>query len=166
MTMPSDDDRDAKLSPGAASPVSMTTRVVAGLGCVAFGAFILAAAFRLIPIEPSRGVPHWIVGVAGMCFSIAGVALLLPQRPSRLHDALGASLFTLFATMGVWVGFAPGERHFSGGVSIGPIAASGFDGEAVGRFAFGTMGVLVGLLAIFTWRRAFRKRNDDSSAPS
>jgi len=129
--------------------------------CIGFGVFICAAATRWIDLPPAPGVPLWIVGLAGAVFVLAGMAVALPQRTSRLQDVLGALLFTAFATVGLWIGFGPGQRKFSGGLSVGPVAFGGESNEMVGRIAFGAMGVLVLLIALTAWRRVFRLRSGD-----
>jgi len=141
-------------------------RVLSGWGraavacfCIGFGAFICAAALRWIDVRPAPGVPYWIAGLAGAVFALAGIAIALPQRPSRVHDALGALLFSAFAAIGLWVGFGPGPRAFSGSASIGPLAVGGGGGETIGRIAFGAMGVVVSLIAVLAWRRLFRPRD-------
>ena len=127
--------------------------------CVGFGAFIGAAAMRWIDVPPAPGVPYWIVGLAGAVFALAGIAIALPQRATRLQDVLGALLFSAFASIGLWIGFGPGERHFGGGMSVGPVAFGGDSGDMTGRVAFGAMGVLVSLIAVAAWRRVFRPRD-------
>jgi hypothetical protein len=84
--------------------------------------------------------------------------MALPQHPSRLHDALGAMLFTVFAAIPLWVGFGPGPRAFGGSASIGPLTVSGLGGETVGRIVFGAMGIVGTLIAALAWRRLFRRR--------
>jgi hypothetical protein len=88
--------------------LSGRTRAVAAAFLIGSGLFICAAALRWINVPPAPGVPHWIVGLAGAVFLLAGIAVALPQRASRLQDFLGAVLFTAFATMGLWIGFGPG----------------------------------------------------------
>ena len=131
-------------------------RAAVACSCIGSGAFICAAALRWIDVRPAPGVPYWIAGLAGVVFALAGIAIALPQRPSRVHDALGALLFSAFAAIGLWVGFGPGPRAFSGSVAIGPVAVGGGGGETIGRIVFGAMGVVVALIAVLAWRRLFR----------
>ena len=138
--------------------VSPRGRYAIGALAVAIGAFIIAIALRWIDIAPTRGTPYWIVGLAGVVFALAGVALFLPQRPSRAQDVVGALLFSAFAAIGLWVGFGPGEREFSGSMSAGPVAVGAMTGASVGRFVFGAMGIVVALIALVAWRRVFRPR--------
>ncbi len=151
---------DAPQPPRVASTadVSPRQRYTIGAIAVAIGAFIIAIALRWIDIAPTRGTPYWIVGLAGSVFALAGVALLLPRRRSRAQDVLAALLFSAFAAIGLWVGFGPGEREFSGSMSAGPIAVGGTAGEGIGRAVFGAMGIVVALIAGVAWRRVFRPR--------
>ena len=139
--------------------LSRKTRAGVALGCTGFGLFLCAAAMRWIDVRLAPGVPDWITGLAGANFVIAGTAVALPQCASRLQDILGASLFTAFATMGLWVGLGPGERRFSGGWSVGPTALGGEGNGIVGRVLFGAMGFFVVLLALRAWSRVFRRHD-------
>ncbi len=141
------------------SDLSPRTRYALGALMLAFGGFIVAIALRWIDIAPTRGTPYWIVGLAGGLFSLAGIALLLPTRLSRALDVVGALLFSGFANLGLWVGFGPGERQFSGSFSAGPVGTAGGGNASLGRFMFGTMGILVAVVALLAWRRVFRPRN-------
>ncbi len=145
--------------PGSASVGSLSGNARAGIAvlCIGFGLFICAAAARWIDVQPAPGVPHWLVGLAGAIFVLAGIAVALPQRPTRVQDFVGALLFTAFAAMGLWIGFGPGDRRFSGSWSFGPIAG-GESSAIVGRLMFGAMGVLVAVIALYAWRRVFRHR--------
>ena len=135
-------------------------RVLSGWGraavacfCIGFGAFICAAALRWIDVRPAPGVPYWIAGLAGAVFALAGIAIALPQRPSRVHDALGALLFSAFAAIGLWVAEAVHDVRRVADHEHRRI------GETIGRIAFGAMGVVVSLIAVLAWRRLFRPRD-------
>lgn len=154
--------------PRSASAGELTgrPRVAVAAFCIGFGLFICAAGLRWVDVKPSPGVPHWILGLAGVVFLLAGIAIALPRPPSRWHDVIGALLFTVFATMGLWIGFGPGERRFGGGLSAGGLAVHGAGSSSVGRFVFGGMGVLVLLIALVAWRRVFRRRPEASEEPT
>jgi hypothetical protein len=147
-------------SAATTSVASGWSRIVIACSCIGAGAFICAAALRWIDVRPAQGVPYWIAGLAGVVFLVAGIAVALPQHPSRIHDALGATLFTAFATIALWVGFGPGPRAFNGAASIGPVSVGGIGGgETLGRIVFGIMGVVVLFIAAIAWRRLFRPRD-------
>lgn len=143
------------------SELSVRTRAAVAVFCIGFGLFICAAAMRWINVPPAAGVPYWIAGLAGLVFVLAGIAVALPQRASRLQDLLGALLFTAFAALALWIGFGPGPRHFSGGISVGPVAFGGEGDGTIGRIMFGAMGILVALIAIKAWRRLVRPRDEE-----
>ena len=127
---------------------------------VAFGLFIIAVGLRVVPVAPSRGVPYWLVSLVGSLFVLAGVALALPPRATRLGDVIAAVIFTGFAVMALWIGASPGERHSGGtGLSLGPVTIQVSDGPSVGRIAFTIAGALIALLAVLARRRSFRRRD-------
>ena len=136
------------------SPIA---RALTGFGVIAFGVVMLAAGLSWIPLQPSPGVPHWLVGLIGAICVLAGTMAFLPPGSSRLTDMLAAILFTAFAVVPLWIGFGPGKRHFSGGISLGPIGI-GISGETIGRSAFGPAGLLLALVAAVVWSRVFRER--------
>ena len=156
--MQDSDDKPRLVDGGSMGDVSPRGRALIAAGLIGFALFMFAAAFQWIDVRPSRGVPYWIVAVVGVIAALAGIAVALPQRASRLNDFLGAILFTAFAVVPLWIGFGPGPRTFGGGIAIGPIGF-GFGGETAGRVVFGIVGVLVALIAVYAWRRAFRRRD-------
>lgn len=135
---------------------SARSRHIVAIACLIAGAGIIAIALRWIDIPPTPGTPRWVVGLAGCVFALAGVALLLPQGQSRAQHLVGALLLSAFASIGLWIGFGPGERHFSASVSAGAAVAYSEGHEGLGRFVFGTMGVIVALCALAVWKRLFR----------
>jgi hypothetical protein len=147
------------------SALSVRARAAVAVFCIGFGLFVCAAAMRWIAVPLARGVPFWIAGLAGAVFVLAGIAVALPQHTTRLQDLLGALLFTAFATIGIWAGFGPGQRNFSGGTSVGPLTFGGESNEMVGRILFGAMGILVALIAVKAWRRLTRPRDEDQAQP-
>ncbi|HZQ61828.1 MAG TPA: hypothetical protein VFC24_10790 [Casimicrobiaceae bacterium] len=134
----------------------MRERTIIAAIMLAAGAGIIAIALGWIDIAPTPGTPRWVVGLAGSVFAFAGVALLLPPQDSRAQNLIGALLLSAFAAIGLWIGFGPGERHFLASLSGGAAVASSGGHEGLGRFVFGTMGVLVALCALAVWRRVFR----------
>jgi hypothetical protein len=133
----------------------------------AAGAFVVAGALGWIPLELSPGVPRWVGAAAGFAFAVAGVIVSLPPRESRLVDSAAATLVSLFAAIGGWVAFAPGERHFSSSVSVGGIAASGDAAGWAGRIAFGIGAILCGVFAALLWKRVLfpPAKRDDAPPP-
>jgi hypothetical protein len=161
------DDPEADATPGerrrpeaSVSDLPPRTRALVVCGLAGFGLFMLAVGLRIVGIAPSRGVPYWLVDLVGVLFLLAAVAAALPARPSRLHDVVGALIFTGFAVMALWIGAGPGERHFGGtGLSLGPVTVEVSSGPSVGRVAFTVAGALIALVAVLAWRRVFRRRD-------
>ena len=140
---------DAPLTPGG--------RLAMGLIFVVAGLPIMAVATGLITPRPgSLHAPEWVVFMAGFTFSMAGTLVLLPGDWIRLRGFLGGLLVTAFASVFDWVAFGPGERHFSGGLSIGPVFTSSASSELSGRIWFGIAGALISCFALWAWVRWLR----------
>jgi hypothetical protein len=142
------------------------TRLFPAALCGALGAFLVAIWLGFVKIVPARDVPYWIFGLAGALFLIAALGIALPQRATRLQAVLAATMYTGFAYMGLWIGFGPGERHFSGSASIGPVTFGNVGSTTLGRVMFGAGGLLAALVALLAWRRALRPRDPSIDAPS
>jgi hypothetical protein len=87
---------------------------------------------------------------------MAGTLFLLPENRIGLCGFLGGVLVTAFASVFDWIAFGPGERHFGGGLSIGPVLTSSASSELSGRIWFGIAGVLISCLALCAWVRWMR----------
>jgi hypothetical protein len=121
-----------------------------GLLFVVVGLPIMALAIGLIaPRAGSMQAPSWVVFLAGFSFSLAGLLILVPREMTRLHGCLGTVFMAVFASIFDWVAFGPGERHFSGGVSIGPMFTSSTSSELGGRIMFGVPAVLMSVWALW-----------------
>ena len=147
--------------------LSPRARLVMGLVFVLAGLPIMAVATGLITPKPgSMHAPPWVVFLAGSSFSLAGVMILMPESMSKLRGFLGAVFMIGFASIFVWIAFGPGERHFSGGFSIGPLFSSSPSSEMGGRIAFGIAAVLLSAFALwgtYAWLRSlFRHGSDDA----
>jgi hypothetical protein len=86
-------------------------------------------------------------------FFFAGVLMALPAQWARSRSILSALLMTAFAVTFDWIAFGPGERHFSGGFSMGFLGMGFSPGQWMGRIAFGLFGVLTTVLAVMAWAR-------------
>jgi len=136
------------------------------LVCIAAGSAIVAGAVGWLPMKLSPGVPRWVGAAAGLVFVLGGVAIALPPRASRLKDLAGATLVTLFASIGAWIAFWPGERAFNSSVSSGAVSVSGSGNEWVGRIAFGFGAILCAAFAAFLWKRVLFPPDRRDSIPS
>lgn len=127
----------------------------AGASAVVIGLVIILLGAGIIPApESSFHAPHWVVGAAGLAFLCAGVAIWLGSAGPR--DALepwrrlgvdlsGLTIIVCFAAMFSWIGFAPGEREFSGGLPLIGAKAN----NSLGRIVFGGFGLVAwGIVAV------------------
>lgn len=81
---------------------------------------------------------------------------MLSEQWVKTRGFLGGLLLTGFAALFDWIAFGPGERHFSGGLSIGPLSTSGSGSELTGRVVFGVAAASMSLLALWVWGRWLR----------
>ena len=101
-------------------------RLVFGLVAMAAGLAPMALATGLLTARPgSMRAPEWVVFLAGCTFFLAGWLILLPERWVKARGFLGVVLLSGFAAVFDWISFGPGERQFSGGLSIGPLSTLG-----------------------------------------
>ena len=132
-------------------------RLVFGLFAMAAGLAPMALATGLLTSRPgSMRAPEWVVFLAGCTFFLAGWLILLPERWVKTRGFLGVVLLSGFAAVFDWVSFGPGERHFSGGLSIGPLSTFGSSSELTGRIVFGVAAASMSLLALWIWGRWLR----------
>jgi hypothetical protein len=135
------------------------------------GIYFGMVGLRLLPIPGGSSnlhAPLWLVFCVGLAFTLAGVALFIQaighgnadgELPAaapqwlRIAQFLAAlTIFVLFAAIASWVAFGPGEREFSGTVTIG-----GHASDLAGRIAFGFGAVITWLSALAFGVYGFRK---------
>jgi MFS family permease len=138
--------------------VSRRAQIGLGVSLIAAGLAVIALAFGWIASPPGyMKAPRWVVGSAGAVFFLGGLLMLLPDDGKSKRGAfLGALMTSLFALVGTWVAFWPGERHFGGALAgaAGTIKIS--VGEYVGRAAFGIGAVILIAFAAWAWVRWLR----------
>jgi hypothetical protein len=142
-----------------ATTAELTPRARLVFGLIAMAAGLAPMAFATGLLTPSPGsmrAPQWVVFLAGSTFFLAGWLILLPERWVKARGLLGVVLLSGFAAVFDWISFGPGERHFSGGLSIGPLASSGSSSELTGRAVFGIAAASMSLLAFWVWGRWLR----------
>lgn len=137
-----------ELSPGAGL-------VMGGL-FAAIGLAVVFLGLGWIPIDPSRvHAPMWVIGLSGMVFLLPGLLMCYyaiqnglsgeagrPKEPGEIggpSQLVGGLMVSIFAIIGLWVGFGDGPRKFSGGLT-------GSDWE--GRILFGGIGLLFAMIAL------------------
>jgi len=149
----------AREPPDAATrPLSPRAKAHVGVACAAMGLLTLA-----IGTHAALGAPHataddFIYVPAALAFVFAGALLALPPERVALTPLLGALLITSFAVTFDWIAFAPGERHFSGGVSFGGLGVGARPGELFGRAMFGVGAVIADIVAVVLWVRMVRAK--------
>ena len=147
--------RETILDPARRAPKRLVALIpwlfiTAGVG------MILVAA-DLIPTDPRKfEAPRWVVGAAGLVFAMAGIAMAT-ARPEHSAPGARATLRTFLPVLGIvggmaaianWVAFGPGERHFSGGISIPFVSFAFRSSEWTGRAAFGIGAVMLDCIVV------------------
>ena len=143
-----------------------------GLATSATGIFILLSALNVIPSDDaSYNAPRWVAAAAGITFAAGGVLLLLKEASAEYgsytifgvpalaaaQSGLGLLIFVSLALIGNWIAFGPGDRQFSGSLSIGIGTIGGLSDEWVGRACFGAGAILMDVFIIFVLVRAIRR---------
>ena len=128
---------------------------------------------------PPPGVanaPMWVVVLAGLCFLLGGLGVLIPaavtgevtsdgELPAGapywlrvFQYLLVLTIFAAFAMIGSFVALGPGTRSF--GISVPFVSTSG-GSEIFGRIAFGVGAIITWLclilVAVGGWRKFIRR---------
>ena len=133
-------------------PLSRRGSLVAGVLAAGMGILIIVlGAYRASVAAHAIGWDDFMFLPAALIFVFGGA--LLSPKPAQpgLRRFLGAALVTCFAITLDWIAFAPGERHFSGGVSLGFVSVGTSSADWVGRAIFGVFGVIATLGALAAW---------------
>ena len=148
------------------------TGILMGTAFTAAGLMIVFIALDWIHVDPSSiHAPRWVLAVCGGIFALPGIGMLYyafvnlaggggragagrAGRGARDGPPVLLKLIGLTVTVGMaavfgWVAFGSGERHFSGGIGLGPIHLGGSSSGAGGRVVFGIGAVLIGALAVW-----------------
>ena len=147
----------AREPPDAATrPLSPRAKVYVGAACAAMGVLTLAIGTHAALNARHATADNFMYVPAALAFVFAGALVALPPRRSALTRILGALLITSFAVTFDWIAFAPGERHFSGGMSFGGFGIGVRPGELFSRAMFGIGAVIADLVAVVLWVRLLR----------
>jgi hypothetical protein len=145
-------------------------RLIVITPAMAIGGWMLLASLGLFGhLVPHPGdAPDWMGALIGFLFFGGASAAMINviygaadqpsgQMPSGtpalariLSGALGVAVTLGLAIAFVWVGFGPGERHFTGSGS--------FLGPLVGRAMFGLFGLLTFIVVCWTGVRRLKRR--------
>lgn len=128
---------------------------------------MLAAADVIHADESSFNAPRWVVGLSGLVFFMGGVAVSLQDiRFEIFREAWWFKVMVNLAPFGIilsfaaianWIVFGPGERAFSGSISIPFITLSGTNSDQfVGRAVFGLSAVCLNVLLVVLLVRGLR----------
>lgn len=157
------------------TPVPRYDLKMFAIGSVAAGGglYFILVGLGLAP-QPSRiNGPLWLSIGCGLVFLLGGISMILrgylkmddsatdipssaPHWAKLIWWGNPVAICAALASIGTWVAFGSGTRHFSvGGIVNGPL------GEGIGRAAFGVGAIIAWLIvAVFAragWRRIFGK---------
>ena len=134
----------------------MTTTTLPAGARIAIG-LVLASVGAVVAVFGAGALAHpspdlRIVALpAGLAFVFAGALMLLPARLAALQLPFAALMVTALAVVFDWVAFGPGERAFTGSVSVPGAAVHGAIGQLAGRIFFGLFALLFDIAAVGLW---------------
>jgi len=128
-----------------------------GIVCASLGVLMLGAGAYHAAQVPRPTFDDYMFAPAAMIFILGGAMLASAGTGPRVNRWLGAALLSAFAITLDWVAFAPGERHFTGGISLGFAGAGLAPGPWLGRAVFGIAGAAMTIAAASGWARALRR---------
>ena len=153
-------------------PPSRGTTIGLGAIFAAIGLYIVLVGVGALPPPGVAKAPMWVVVLAGLCFLLGGLGVLVPAAVTgEVRDdgelptgapywlrvfqyLLVLTIFAAFAMIGSFVAFGPGTRSFS--VSV-PFVSTGGGSEMFGRIAFGVGAIITWLclilVAVGGWRK-------------
>ena len=141
----------------ATRPLSPRAKLYVGAACAAMGLLTLAiGTHAALTARHAPAADDFMYAPAALAFVFAGGLLALPPERKRLMQLFGALLLTSFAVTFDWIAFGPGERHFSGGISLGGLGIGARPGELLGRAMFGVGAVVFDVVAAVLWLRMLR----------
>lgn len=112
-----------------------------------------------MPADPeSVNAPNWIIGVAALIFSAAGVAMLF-QRKRRLSGAMATIVLLAFAIIGFWIAFEASNEDISGGLPFLPRETN----AQIGRWMFGIGAAVCLVISVVALKSVIQ--NSVESAP-
>jgi hypothetical protein len=132
------------------------------------GLYFVLVGIDVLPPPSHTDAPGWIVIFCGLIFFAAGISLLVrgwlglddkvqdlpeetPAAVKTVYSLSGLTIVVALASIGTWIAFGSGERHFSGSGVI-----SGTVGESIGRTMFGIGAILCWLIVVVMARASAR----------
>lgn len=113
-------------------------RVWAGILFFGTGAAIILASVDIIPIdEADLHAPHWVLGLCGLVFSLAGVMIFLGDQ-SKWNNLLAGILIFSMGSIGGWIALFGSGSNFSGGIAL----LSNESNTSLARWVFGIGSVI------------------------
>lgn len=122
--------------------------ILLGLIISAFGVYVIGLA--VWGEEARMHAPRWVVGAAGAVFLLGGL-LVFGERLPLFSAVVRALLVTAMASAFVWVSFLPGDREFTGTVSVPFLSVQGPTSELAGRLCFAPGAIVTVGLALYLW---------------
>ena len=158
-------------------PPTRRQTIVMGTIGAAVGLYFVLVSVGVAPSPGRANAPMGVVLLAGLCFLLGGLAVVIPaavtgqvradgELPADaphwlrlLQYLLGMIILASLAMVGTWVAFGAGERSFS--ISA-PFVTSSGGSEMLGRTAFG-IGAAVSWLCLIAvgisgWRKLIRRK--------
>jgi len=139
----------------------------------AFGLYLVLVGFEIVATQPDTiKAPLWIVALCGVVFMCAGGFVAVTAAPGandgdlpdsapfalRLaQQAFPLAMVTALGIVAAWIAFGEGARDFTSQTTFFGIPLATGNNEATGRFAFGAVAVLAGLILVLGGARAWRK---------
>ena len=145
-------------------------RLIVIFPAMAIGGWMLLASLGVFgqPARHANDEPEWIGALIGFLFFGGASAAMInvvygaadqtngllpsgaPALARILSGVLGVAVALGLALVFVWIGFGPGERHFTGsGAFLGPL---------VGRAVFGLFGLLTFVVVCWMEVRRLKRR--------
>jgi hypothetical protein len=143
--------------------VSVRQASITGIALMAFGAWLVFVGTGVPHIAPAKGIPLWMVGLAGTMFGCGGGAMFVryhylggsssdaetavtgPAWARALQFGLSLATLGTLCAMCTWVAFGPGPRSFNSGSTVPFLARTG---EGAGRIGFGIAAALLAAVCL------------------
>lgn len=131
-------------------------QILFGVIIMAGGLMIVVGSYGLVPIDKDVFLaPPVVTAAAGMCFTLGGLALVVPEGELPwLRSLLNLLIVSMIAVVAHWAGFGSGAgSEGATSISVGPVGFSG-EGGITGRICFGLSALILdGVLVYMIYAR-------------